>query len=119
MQAPDIDGGGVLRLLESLRTAAANQHPVYAHGEDERLATAMTAGLRRPELSRAERADWLAGFRPLVHACGDMGMPEGYARLVNVNHTLRALYFLVRNEEPVGAALATGIDELLLDFSKL
>jgi len=119
MQAPDIDGGGVLRLLESLRTAAANQHHVYAHGEDERLAKAMTAGLRRPELSRAERADWLAGFRPLVHACGDMGMPEGYARLVNVNHTLRALYFLVRNEEPVGAALATGIDELLLDFSKL
>lgn len=120
MQAPEFDSPDVLRLLDSLRAATANQHHVYAHGEDERLAMAMTTGLRRSDLSGEQRAAWLEGFRPLVHACGDMGMPDGYARLVNVSHTLRALYFLIRREaKPLGPALATRIDVLLLEFSEL
>lgn len=117
MQTPEIGNPTVLRLLEVLRTAAANQHHVYAHGEDERLAVAMTIGLRRPELSDVERAAWLESFKPLVRAYADVGMPDGYARLVNVNHTLRALYFLL--ETPLGPAFATGIEGLLLEFSKL
>lgn len=81
---------------------------------------AMIAGLRRPQVSEAEHTAWLEGFKPLVHACGDMGMPDGYARLVNINHTLRALYFLVRHEvKSIEPALAAGIGEMLLEFSQL
>lgn len=120
MKASEVNGPTILRLLNALREAAANQRHVYAHGEDERIAMAMTIGLSRSELSGEQRAAWLEGFRPLVHACGDMGLPDGYARLVNVNHTLRALYFLVRREaNPLGPALAARIDELLLEFSEL
>lgn len=79
----------------------------------------MAAGLCRPELT-PERQDWLAGFREVVAQCEDLGMPEGYARLVNVNHTLRALYFLVREGEgPAGPGFAQEIVQLLTEFSEL
>lgn len=45
------------------------------------LTMAMTAGPLRSELTVEERVAWLEGFRPLVDPCGDMGMPDGYARL--------------------------------------
>src|SRR5690625_1234623 len=44
LRAAEIDGQVILRLLGALRTAAAQQRHVYAHGEDERLAMAMVAG---------------------------------------------------------------------------
>lgn len=120
MRSSEVDAPTVIRLLNALRTAAATPHHVYAHGEDERLARAMAAGLSRPELTTTERQDWLAGFRDVVAECADLGMPEGYARLVNVNHTLRALYFLVREGEgPVGPGFASVIVRLLTEFSEL
>lgn len=120
LACPELDPPTSLRLLDALRSAAATPHHVYAHGEDDRIAQAMAAGLGRADLALHELTAWLQGFRPLVHACADMGMPDGYARLINVNHTLRALYFLVRDlPEPVGASLAAGVDELLGEFAEL
>lgn len=116
----ELDAAEVLRLLAVLRTAAASQHHAYAHGEDERLAQAMVDGLGRAELTAADRAAWLDGFRPLVQACAELGMPDGYARFMNVKHVLRALYFLVHGrteawQEPVAHATVA----LLEEFARL
>lgn len=47
-------------------------------------------------------------------------MPDGYARLMNVKHTVRALYFLVYNEkEPWSTAVTNAIAELLSGFPEL
>jgi hypothetical protein len=63
VRCPEVGVPDVLGLLGSLRDAAARQHHVYAHGEDERLARAIRAALARPELEASERMEWLTGFR--------------------------------------------------------
>jgi hypothetical protein len=80
----------------------------------------MVAALGRDELTRTERTEWLDGFRTLVQACPELGMPDGYARFMNVKHTLRALYFLLHDRrEPWAAALADGVLALLGEFAEL
>jgi hypothetical protein len=62
----------------------------------------------------------LTGFRGLVSACLELGMPDGYARFVNVNHTLRALYFVLRRDESqLGSEVSIGVEGMLTEFSRL
>ncbi len=120
LRAAELGDDDVHRLLAALRSAAASQHHVYAHGEDERLAGAITIGLGRGTLSATERNDWFTALEALVQDCARLGMPDGYARFVNVNHVLRAMYFMVEAKDGAwGVETARRIKELLSGFSKL
>lgn len=120
LRCQDAERETVLLLMTTLRRAAALERSAYCHGEDERLALAATIGLAHPSLSDTDRAEWLDVFRPLVRECEQIGMPDSYKRLVNVNHTLRALYFLVKKlDREWTAGFATDVGEMLEEFSKL
>lgn len=120
LRCQDAERETVLLLMTTLRRAAAIERSAYCHGEDERLALAATIGLAHPSLSVTDRTEWLNVFRSKVRECEQIGMPDSYKRLVNVNHTLRALYFLVRKlDREWAAGFATDVSEMLEEFSKL
>lgn len=64
LRAAELGDDDVHRLLAALRSAAASQHHVYAHGEDERLAGAITIGLGRGTLSATSATTGSPRSRP-------------------------------------------------------
>ena len=52
-------------------------------------------------------------FEDLVQECEQLGLPEGYARVVDVTHMLRAMYFLLEEDDARSAGTAAHVKELL------
>lgn len=91
-------------LGEKIRTPKA----VYVFEEDERLATAVLAAWRRPEVLDETILAWLATFRE--EEAEPLPLPQRYHRFVNSKTFLRSLYFRVQ-----GTAVAAPVQQAVAE----
>lgn len=86
LQKPDL-----AELLEAIRNVVCVGTDHYAHLEEERLATAVLAILKRELFSEEEICAWIDGFADL--ALHVKSAPERHVIRANVKNFLQSLYF--------------------------
>jgi len=93
-RSPRLTAGEQLAIAGALLTRIDRPGPVFAWGEDERLAAAFRSLVLRPDFDAVPLDAWLAGLEPAWTALWK-GAPldtSAYARLANARHVLRCLY---------------------------
>jgi hypothetical protein len=90
-QCTELHKPDLAEILEAIRDVVCVETAYYAHMEEERLATAVIAVLRREIFSDEEICEWLDGFLdPTLHI---KSAPERHVIRTNVKSFLQSLYF--------------------------
>ncbi|HET7377051.1 MAG TPA: DUF2785 domain-containing protein [Anaerolineae bacterium] len=88
-QCNEIERGGLLQILEAIRTTMSIDAAVFTHEEDERMAYATLSLIGRGLLIERDIEPWIRSFAPIEEAGG---VRDVYRR-VNVKTYLRCLFF--------------------------
>jgi Protein of unknown function (DUF2785) len=110
----------LLEMLELTASVASTEKSVYTHGEDERLSFAVANILKRSELKKEKKVEWLETFTNQAQQAGPMPDPEGYQKFINIKHFLRTLYFyILHNDVTEKEVLLEKLQILLKQFAEL
>jgi hypothetical protein len=109
-QCPEMNGLDLVEILEALRKVVCIESTCYVHLEDERMATAVIAILRRNLLSGREIIQWIESFSHPALAI-ESG-PERQMIRTNVKNFLQSLYFRLQWEGMIDS-LETPINQTL------
>jgi hypothetical protein len=93
-RSPQLSSSDQQLILRSLLARIDRPGPVFAWGEDDRIADALGALLVRRDVDPAPLDTWMAALAPATKAfwAAPVLDTNEYARLINATHVLRALY---------------------------
>jgi len=94
--------GDLTRLLEAVRTRLATTDAVFAWGENDRIAWALHAAVRRPDADVTALESWAARWvddHRALWANGPLVDPVRFARVENAKQVLRSLVAILSMEQ--------------------
>jgi hypothetical protein len=105
-RSPRLSAGEERAIADAVLARVDRAGPVFAWGEDDRLAAVLVSLARRPGFDASPLDRWMSGIPPAWKALWDTPALDtaGFARLVNARHLLRSLYLaLVAPGAPASA----------------
>ncbi|MCM3174723.1 DUF2785 domain-containing protein [Paenibacillus sp. MER 99-2] len=97
-QSSDIDRSGLKELMAALAVKIMESSTVYIYDEDQRIAHAVVAILRRNLLELSEITSWIDSLQR-SDSRGIQTLQETSQQAMNVRVFLQTLYFMIRTEE--------------------
>jgi hypothetical protein len=98
---PDLPAGTDTRLLAAVRTKILESDVVFAWGENDRMARALHAALRRDDADPAALRSWVEQWvdaHGVLWASGPLVDPVAYARVENARQVLSGLYVALAHD---------------------
>ncbi|WP_145408015.1 DUF2785 domain-containing protein [Paenibacillus xylanexedens] len=97
-QSSDMDRSGLKELMAALAVKIMESSTVYIYDEDQRIAHAVVAILRRNLLELSEITSWIDSLQR-SDSRGIQTLQETSQQAMNVRVFLQTLYFMIRTEE--------------------